>query len=403
MKLFLLNHKKNIENFLFILLPISMVAGNAAINFLTFILLILLLFSVNKNFFLKDDYIFWFIIFYLYLILNAFLAEDILLSLYRAIFFFRFFILYFFLKYFFILKKKNTANHFLFWFFIVIIISLDLIYQSYTGENITGYKTEYPMRSSSFFYDELIVGHFLFSFGYISLLFLYLKNKKYLFLIFSIFITIACFLSGERANSIRCLIMLIGIFLLIFKDLDKKKFLFSLLIIILSFFLILNSNKNFKSRLNENFSRIDVEESFHKKYIKSTWGAHAITSYLIFKDRPIFGIGSKNFRVKCRLYENVAVKKYFSIPGGCSTHPHQIYYEILSEHGIFGFCIIFIILFNIIRKRLNNKLCFINKIALVNLFIYFLPLIPTGSFFSTVVLFTFWLNLSFFLINFNSK
>ena len=83
-----------------------------------------------------------------------------------------------------------------------------------------------------------------------------------------------------------------------------------------------------------------------KKYIFSEEHQDQyMTAINIFKDKPFFGVGIKNFRNKC------SEKKYISGNYPCSSHPHNIYVQLLSETGFFGFIIlvIYVILHFIIK------------------------------------------------------
>ena len=81
----------------------------------------------------------------------------------------------------------------------------------------------------------------------------------------------------------------------------------------------------------------------------------------------------------------------------CNSHPHQIYFEFLSEHGIVGTTILlvifFILIFKILRKisvRNNN----IQLGSIIYLSIFFIPILPSGSFFNDYYSTLFWINLS---------
>ena len=50
------------------------------------------------------------------------------------------------------------------------------------------------------------------------------------------------------------------------------------------------------------------------------------------------GVGNKNYRIETRT-NHLKIKNY--IP---DTHPHQIYFEFLSEHGIIGTIILLLAL-----------------------------------------------------------
>ena len=71
-------------------------------------------------------------------------------------------------------------------------------------------------------------------------------------------------------------------------------------------------------------------------------------------EKKLFGVGNKNFRILC---EEDFRKKYSFTKNlekiRCNTHPHQIYFEILVEHGIFGLSILFITLLSFIYQNLK--------------------------------------------------
>ena len=110
----------------------------------------------------------------------------------------------------------------------------------------------------------------------------------------------------------------------------------------------------------------------------------------VFKNNSIFGVGTKNYRVATCDGNKSYNEDYY-----CSTHPHQIYIEFLSEHGIFGSIICLLVLFCLIFKNIKNIIYSKNYIQ-IGTFVYiltnFIPLIPSGSFFSDF-------NITFFMIN----
>ena len=103
-------------------------------------------------------------------------------------------------------------------------------------------------------------------------------------------------------------------------------------------------------------------------------------------------VGNKNYRLETR--SKVNEKKSY-LP---DTHPHQVYLEFLSEHGLIG-SLIFINHFFLIFR--NIKICLTSKNSLqLGAFCYlittFLPIIPSGSFFSDFNITLFFLNFSIF-------
>jgi len=81
----------------------------------------------------------------------------------------------------------------------------------------------------------------------------------------------------------------------------------------------------------------------------------------------------------------------------CNTHPHQVYFEFLAEHGLAGSVILFFILFNLVFSKIMiiiNSNNYMQLGCLIFLSISFIPLLPSGAFFSDYNLTIFWINLS---------
>jgi O-antigen ligase len=137
--------------------------------------------------------------------------------------------------------------------------------------------------------------------------------------------------------------------------------------------------------------------------MQTSWGSHYLTAYEIFLNNKIFGSGFKSFRVECTKEEYTFDKlnnKYDLqlSRDGCSTHPHNIYFEILAETGLIGF-VLFLALFlttlinPLLRnfKKVNDKQSLIFILSIILTFLF--PFRPTGSFTSTV----FMTNMFFFI------
>ena len=132
--------------------------------------------------------------------------------------------------------------------------------------------------------------------------------------------------------------------------------------------------------------------------------AHYYTAFKIFEKYPIFGIGNKNFREEC-LKEEYNNDDYKRIAERCASHPHQIYFELLSEHGLSGTIVIISVMFFILYKSFKIYLKNKNSIHLASILfiiVQFLPVIPSGSFFTSWGATIFWLNFSI-LIFYNNK
>ena len=407
---FFLTTNRNILKYILYFLPIIVIIGNAAIN-LTLGIVVLLYFvrsfSEKKILFFEKPEFKYFIIFYIYLILNSFFSPDLKLSLIRTIPFLKFFI--FVLIYIdFIEKKKIQIKRLgIFWILILFVLSADIIFQSIVGHNIIGYKPELVNRNSSFFFNEFIAGGFIFSIVFLTLKMIFKNQNNLSEQLIIIFFLIVVFFTGERSNFIKfSLIFLIGIFFW-FKYQNYIKRLLVVLLIFLSIFSIYNT-KIFSDRyLTSISSSPNTDLGIINNFLRSTYGAHALSAFYIFKENIFFGVGNKNFRVSCMEqkekvlnYQKIIDPDGISFSDGCATHPHQIYYEFLSEHGLLGTLFMLSIFFKLIKMKIDReKLSSINLYALFYLLITFIPILPSGSFFTTTSAMLFWLNYIFFVIS----
>ena len=130
------------------------------------------------------------------------------------------------------------------------------------------------------------------------------KNNLYK-LIFNLLIfllPIVIFISGERSNFIKSII--IFTFLLFF--IDNNKFYLNkiaiILILISSFVFSMFINKDLNNRYMEFFNRINIENqnsSLNEKFGNIKYIVHYKTAFKIFNNYPFLGVGSKNFRHEC--------------------------------------------------------------------------------------------------------
>ena len=83
----------------------------------------------------------------------------------------------------------------------------------------------------------------------------------------------------------------------------------------------------------------------------------------------------------------------------CTTHPHQIYFEFLSEHGLIGTLIILSVFYKLIFSKILGSVREKNYLkigTLVYLIFVFTPVLPSGAFFTDYALTFFTLNLGIF-------
>jgi O-antigen ligase len=386
---------------LFSFIPLAIIIGSSisVVNILLIDLSFVILLFFKKNFnFLKKKVFLFLLFLYLYLILNSFIAIDYNLSLLRNFGFIRVIILFLAFNYFFYQKlffdKMIKA-----WAITLLVVVFDVFVEYFFGKNIIGYGGEiYGNRIVSFFKDEPIVGGYILGFFLlIGGFFMDLSKNKHLkkILFFILLILISIILTGERSNSIKSILALI-LFVLFINNINIKKkllFFFSLIFIIL---LTIYNSEYLKFRYtNQLFSKVD--KSITENIKETLYYRHYISGINVFKNNFLFGVGNKNYRVEtCNKVNNLNSQQNKYI---CSTHPHNIYFEFLSEHGLVGTFILLFIFYRIIIKRFLNSYFEINylvKGSFINLIIHFLPILPSGAFFTNYNLTIFIINLSIF-------
>ena len=214
------------------------------------------------------------------------------------------------------------------------------------------------------------------------------------------------FIIGERANFIK-LFLSILIFLNLTLQINVFKKIVSLFLISSTIFLGVFFNEDLKTRYYYQLKNIYSIDGIQNYYKKSQYGAHQETAYQIFKNNFYFGIGVKNFRdeSKKKIYEN---KEFEKTSWRQATHPHQIHLELLSETGIFGYLIflilIFYAVFSSLKNYLKSKKNYYQLATIIYLLTNLIPLIPTGSIFSTFSGGMFWFNFGLMIsLNYYSK
>ena len=400
------NNLTNINFFLILVLPFSLLFGTFISEIIIFLSTVFFLIKsyIEKEWEWTEKTEFKFLLLiWGYLILNAILANNIHLSLSRGIFFFRFILLIFVISD--ILKNKRFENIiFISWIALTIVTSVDIYIEFFFEKDLLGNFSEYSGRIASFTGKELKIGGYLIAIIFTSFSFFLNKNiniKNYIILLSLLtFALIAVIMSGERSNSIKAVFIFV-LFLLFLKKHQLIKYIVLILFIIILIMCVLNINK-IKYRYTEIINNISnpiilLKDSLH--------GAHYSTAWKIFKNYPYFGAGNKNFREECqnKIYLD---KNYKYTENRCSTHPHQIYLELLSELGIIGtLLIVFFIIFISAKSFLiyfknYNLLILAPTLYIISIF---MPLIPSGSFFTSFGATLFWLNIGIILSNFNKN
>lgn len=113
----------------------------------------------------------------------------------------------------------------------------------------------------------------------------------------------------------------------------------------------------------------------------------------MFVDKPFFGHGVRSFRLECSKYfhKDQKLEKF-----GCSSHPHNLYFELLAEAGILNLLLFGTFNILILIKCTNTKYIKKNNIYFTTILISIIisiifPLKPTGSIFTTNYASVYWM------------
>ena len=410
------NNLIRINSLTLYILPISLVTGpfipNLIVTLTSFISLFLIIY--NKQLKYLNNLFFKFLsIFSIYLIINSLLNINFISGI-GGYTYLRYGI--FSIAIWHTLESNNNffRNFTKIFFVTVFLILIDSIFQYFYGTNLLGIQKSSYGKISSFFGRDVKLGAYLARIYIFIFLFFYLfLNRKFLntlyLNLFNVLFIIIILLTGERTSFFIFILnfLLINLFV-------KNKFfnkIISLFVIVITTVIIFATIKDVKIRYfdftikqlnesNDNILGYNIFSAVHESHYK--------IAYKMFLDNKFFGQGPNSFRNLCntdkfRSSENEA--------WGCSTHPHNIYIQLLGETGLIGFLFLLIAFFYIyyviiscliktFKKNVNfeNKIYFYAPIA-----VYLFPFIPTGSFFNSWVNIIIYLSMGFLLKEIYSK
>ena len=415
-------------SYIIIFLPISLISGAFLADLSVVLIDILFLYHLykEKNFkYLNNIFFKFLIIFNIYISIRSIFADDLFFSLKSSLTYFRFTILIFAIK-FFLERDQKLLNIFSKVFVAtILILFIDSLFQYINGYNLLGFKIENPDKLNSLFGDEGVLGSYLIRLLPLFLVSLLNFNKNnYLFVLTLFTFAIFIFLSGSR-SSIALYILFFFTFFLVFIQYRKILIYYFVVLFTLTYLIIQNFNFNLNETKNIIISEEDqkrIEKNLDDKLsytayynfvdplkrifkdgknlgqitiFSEVYDSHYRTAYKMFVGNPLFGVGNKMFRKLCN-DQNYLIDKF-----SCSTHPHNLYLQILAENGFIGFIFLILILIytvsNIVReffyrnfkkiKKINDK----QLLLLMGVFLNFWPIIPFGNFYNN------WLSILIYL------
>ena len=381
----------NIIFFSLLILPFSFYIGPAVMEvliFLTSASYIYILIIKKEKIFLNKLIIFFFS-FYIVLVLSSFFSDFILISLKSSLLSIRFGILTFAIIY--ILKNFKP---FLKFFFISCFLSITLLflsglYQFFLNEDywiisqLIKSKSAKNTVVTGFFGEEKSLGGFISRFSPLIIgIYLFLSNKELgkkinNTLIFFAPLFIISFFAGQRMGMIYIAITLF--FLLILSIKQNIKNVYKILIFLtIPFILFFAKINEFQLTVKNSYDQLFNENKI--SYFSKHHSAYAATSIELFKKNPFLGIGPNNYRREC------GSVKLENLQNNCSTHPHNIFFQLIGETGILGILFYFAInlffIIKIMKFIFSKKEKELEIFLLLPIIYYMNPIFPSGNFFN---------------------
>ena len=396
----------NIIFFSILLLPISLFVGPAITEILIFLICISFIYTFihEKNFFLIKNFEIIIISFFFLTIISSLLSDYKIISLKSSLLSIRFIILiyaiifilnkidYFFKFFFFICFGSLLLNILAGYlqFFLEFFYKLEL----FINKDLWFHEGSKKIIISGFFGNEKKLGSFLcrllpITIGLYLLVSKVDNNKKIInILFFFVPLFILVFLTSERMSLIYCILTFFFICLYASRINRKNIIIFPLLIILVTSILYFSDFNRFKETINNSYKQLFPNNKLI--FFSEQHQVFSTTSIELFKKKPILGIGPNNYRRKCDEVTPDFISKKINFDKteiqNCSTHPHNIFFQLLSETGLIG--IIYYIIFNIFLFIETFKFLFNKNYDQVNFFfllpvIYYLnPIFPSGNFFN---------------------
>ena len=217
------------------------------------------------------------------------------------------------------------------------------------------------------------------------------KNTSFIFLILLLG-TLSIYITGERMALIIFIsgasLVIIGLFLEYIKI--RKHIFFGLFLIVSCLAIAQQAFPNLNDRM--------ITDLLHKlsNFNSSDYMLVFKSAYAVWMENPIFGVGFHQYRESC-----IALG-YLGTGGGVCMHPHNVSLELLSETGITGFILYYLIIisvaFSLFKNFLHKKNWLLLFLSLNLLFVSFLPLIGGMSLFNNWIGSTIWLFVGWVLV-----
>jgi O-antigen ligase len=296
----------------------------------------------------------------------------------KSIFNFRFFLLYIIVRNIIDKQLVNIKLLSVISLICTVLLSLDIFLQHLIGFDIFGNKP-FSGRYNGFFEHEAIAGSYLQKFFLMSIICLFLLKKNlnqfFIIIFFINILGLGILLSLDRMPYLIFFFSII-ILLITLKNYRIQLFisLFFIIFVFQIFFINYNVVKNRYLSLVGELELVKITNLFKSSIPKSLISSNNIdknddnlkgdylkiyyAAFHVFLENPFLGTGLKSFLNECKKLQNNDNKNFT-----CSTHPHNIYLEIIVNQGIVGLFLFLLFIVILINKN-YLKLVFFSKITL---------------------------------------
>ena len=204
----------------------------------------------------------------------------------------------------------------------------------------------------------------------------YELKEKFIYLFFFLTVTGNLFLAIGRTGQVA---FIVGVFVMsiIHFRITIKSILISTLLLFSIFTAAYNVSDSFKMRAHSGLSDIQKISDMN---LNSSWGirvAYYITTFDIFKNNPIIGVGFGDFKDQTALiletqeypYLNNNSKEFMK-----KIHPHNQYLLILLQMGVIGLIIFIYMMYQVFRLKITNPE--VKELSIIFGTVYFVSCIP---------------------------
>jgi len=385
----------SIKNYFPYLLPLLLIFSRSLADITIVLVGILFLYHSYKNIgweWVREKWFCFALIFTIYcLTINSAMSIEPSETLAYSLFFIRWPIFAMALSYWILNDIQLLKKFFVSLAVVLFFIIFDTWWQFVFDQDIFGFEKHSANRLTGPFTSPH-VGMWLAKLAMLPPLFLILYNKYKLkeqenYLIYSFFIIstvllLSVFITGERMS---LLLTLASIFIVFMGFFFAK--LFSLkkvtILLLISSIVILFFAYSFPDTTQRAFFSL-IEKILNWK--SSDYGLVWKSAYDVWMQSPIFGVGLHKYREACENLGIYGTSYLTAIGPGVCFHPHNITLQLLSETGIVGFTLFYIMVcvlaFTSLKTYYRKKLWLSFTLVFNIIFTCFLPIASGTSFFA---------------------